>query len=65
MTKLNDVFIYDSFHNADSGLRADVFGVMDGYRVRLVDTDCGETVQTFKTFGGLYAATEYARKLVS
>jgi hypothetical protein len=54
-----------SFSNEDFGLRADVFQVGTRHRVRLVDIDCDEVIQSFVTFRSLDAALTYARKLVS
>lgn len=54
-----------SYHNADTGLRADVFTVGTSKRVRLVDTDCDEVLPVIKFFMSLDQAHAYARKLVA
>lgn len=57
--------IIESYFNAETGLRADVFTVGNSKRVRLVDTDCNEVLSNIKFFMSLDQAHAYARKLVS
>jgi hypothetical protein len=57
--------IIESYWNADTGLRADVFTVGNSKRVQLVDTDCDEVLPSIRFFMSLEQAHAYARRLVS
>jgi hypothetical protein len=56
--------IIESYHNADTGLQADVFTVGTSKQVRFFDADCGETIE-IRFFSSFDKAHAYARKVVS